>query len=181
MRNILMFKEHSGMEEKELTIGEDQGLSVPEREKVIDIIQTAGEFYEFGEDETWESEEDFLEYVDEVYDFFIIPYSEDGKFPIYRAVAAVEVDLSTYGIGNSWSVDLGAAKTFGSRLGSDIIKIITATIDPQNIDWEKTIANYVNFTSVGDGDSEWEVHVPDGAKIEDITVTDAKSAKERTL
>jgi hypothetical protein len=181
MRKIMLFEEHSQESKIGLTIGEDQGLSVPEREKVIDIIKSAGEFYEFGEDEVWESEEKFLEYVDEVYDFFIIPYSEDGKFPIYRAVAADEVDLSTYGIGNSWSVDLGAAKTFGTRLGSDNIKIITATIDPQNIDWEETIANYVNFTSVGDGDSEWEVHVPDGAKIEDIVVTDVKRTTERTL
>lgn len=181
MRRLMMFKEHSGMDEKGLTIGEDQGLTVPEKDKVIEIIKDAGGFYEFGEDEVWESEEKFLEYVEEIYDFFINPYSEDGKFPIYRAVAADEVDLSTYGIGNSWSVFLDAAKTFGLRLGSDNIKILTATIDPQNIDWEITIANYVNFTSIGDGDSEWEVHVPDGAKIEDITISDVKSAKERIL
>jgi hypothetical protein len=180
MRRLKLFKEHA---QEGITIGEECDFTVPERDEVIEIIKDTLGIDEFSEDELFESGEQFLNYIQEIYDYFLEPFSKDNMFPIYRAVAAEDVDLSEYGIGESWSVYLDNAKTFGGRLGYplDKINIITANVKPNNINWKITIQNFVQFTDIMDGDSEWEVHVPAGCKLENITVSSFREAKERII
>jgi len=94
--------------------------------------------------------------------------------PIYRAVQAKDVQFDY--VGESWTFDLNAAKTFGLHNGSN--NIIKAYVPKSNIDFEQSISSFHNFSSIGDSDSEFEVFISYGSRIDVVSVDDIKQARE---
>ena len=133
---------------------------------------------EFG-DARFESEQQARAYAQEVHDF-LVSLGEAKEIPVYRAVSADEVDLDPYGIGESWSFSLDAAKQFARmNLSGRKIKIISGLVPSENVNWEQAVRLYHNFSDITDGDSEFELPIPANRKILDVRVDDVKNAKER--
>lgn len=168
-----------------VVVGENEDDNkLPTKEEAFELIQDSIEsqgtyFIDEDGDGRFESKEQAQEYVDEIYDFFYNYYSL-GMIPIYRVVKTDEVDLDPYSIGESWSLDLDNAKSFGSHLGgsSKELKIISGYVPNNNVDWESAFRLFPLFSDFGDGDSEFELPVPSNNKLINIKVSDYKDAKE---
>lgn len=165
------------------SVGEEMAKEkLPSIKRVFEIIESeegsqGGSLYdsEYG-DARFESKAKAIEYAKEIKEILEGVYSQD-LIPVYRAVSANEVDLTPYGIGESWSFDLNAAKAFGSRLGGNV-KIISGLVPKGNVDWEQAARVYYLFSDRGDGDSEFEIPIPSNRVIKGVTVSDYKDAKE---
>ena len=96
------------------------------------------------------------------------------RIPVYRAVSADNVDLSPYGIGESWSFDLEAAKEFGRHANGN--KIIKGVVSREDVDWDQSIRSYHHNSGLGDAESEFELVIPSGNKIDNLSVENLKSA-----
>jgi broad specificity phosphatase PhoE len=164
------------------------GEQFPTKEQVYDWIESeesrqGGSLIdnEYG-DARFESEEQAKQYADEVHSF-LESVADKDLIPVYRAVSAEDVDLSPYGIGESWSFDLNAAKEFAKHLGvpTSKVKIISGLVPKENVDWEQAVRNYHNFSDAHSGESEFELPIPANRKIKNVTISDYKSAKEIQL
>lgn len=124
----------------------------------------------------FETREQALEYAKEINSILDSFYSMQD-IPVYRAVKADEVDLDPYGIGESWSFEINGAKQFGSYNGSN--RIISGFVPRGNVDWEQAIRNYISFSDISDGDSEFELPISPNNRINNVIVENIKSAKER--
>ena len=124
----------------------------------------------------FETREQALEYAKEINSILDSFYSMQ-EIPVYRAVKADEVDLDPYGIGESWSFEINGAKQFGSYNGSN--RIISGFVPRGNVDWEQAIRNYISFSDISDGDSEFELPISPNNRINNVIVENIKSAKER--
>lgn len=174
---------------KSNTVGEEMaGEKLPPVDEVYSILEDeegrqGGNWLDntYG-DAKFESEADARKYAQEVHDFFDGIINNEKDIPIYRAVAADEVNLDPYSIGESWSVSLDAAKAFASHLGvpASKIKIISGEVPSQNVNWEQAIRNYLSFSDITDGDSEFELPVPANRVINNVQVADLKSSKQVT-
>lgn len=165
-----------------IVVGENlAGNKKPTLEETFNIIEDeesrqGREFYG-NEDALFETKEQAKKYAQEVYDYFV--YLAENKYiPIYRAVQASEVDLSPYGIGESWSFNLNAAKEFARQNLIGKTKIISGYVPSENINWEDSIRAYVNFSDLGMGESEFEVVIPSNNVITEVTISDLKEAKQ---
>jgi len=167
-----------------IIVGEyDDDNKFPSKEKAFELIQFSVEsdgtyFIDEDGDGMFESEEQAYRYVEEIYDVLETFY-DMKMIPVYRVVEADEVDLSPYGIGESWSMYLDSAKQFGRHLGqSKPLKIISGYVPNNNVDWKEAFVLYTYFSNLGDGDSEFELPIPSNNKIFDVRVSDFKEAKE---
>ena len=115
-------------------------------------------------DYRFESEEKARQYANEIREVFAgLPDS----FEIYRAIwveQGREADLEYPGI--SWSLHKENALTFGSHNNSNVL--LTATIEKTNVDWSKTIAAFSEYTSMFDGDDEWEIVPLEQSQLRDV-------------
>ena len=112
----------------------------------------------------WESEETARQYVSEIRDIFA---GLSDSFEIYRAISVKqggEVNLEYPG--ESWSLYKENALEFGVHNGSNILLI--ATIDKTNVNWSKTIETFFEFTSMFDGDDEWEIVPMEQSQLRDV-------------
>jgi hypothetical protein len=169
-----------------VNVGQDMGgEKMPNVDEVYNILENeesrqGGSWTdnEYG-DARFENEEQARKYAEEVHGFLNSLEDEKGNIPVYRAVAADDVDLTPYGIGESWSFDIDAAKEFGRHLGipTSKIKIISGEVPAENVDWETAIRNYHNFSDLHSGESEFELPIPSNRKINNVHVEDFKTAK----
>jgi len=171
-----------GVEAKEtsqpISVGtEMQGNKVPDVNEINDLLRSDSESQGqdwIGENGSFETPEKALAFATEVHDIFD---SLPDRVPVYRAVAADEVSLDPYGIGESWSLDHNAAKEFGRRNLGKNTKIISALVPKENIDFEQSIRAYGNFSSLGDGDSEFEAYIAPNSKLEDVRVNEYATSR----
>jgi hypothetical protein len=167
-----------------LIIGEnDDDNKFPTKKEAFELIEDSvnsqgSRFVDEDGDGMFENNQDAKRYVDEVYDFLKYYYSL-GMIPIYRSVIASEVDLDPYSIGESWSLFLENSKRFGLHIGSKKeIKIISAYVPKNNVDWEKAFRLLPIFSEFSDGESEFELPIPSNNKLYDVKVSDFNDAKE---
>jgi len=171
-------------EEGGVIVGENDGNNkFPTKSEAFELIQDSIEsqgryFIDKNGDGMFTNKKQALKYVDEIYDFFDYFYSM-GMIPIYRGVKADEVDLDPYSIGESWSLYLDNAKRFASYLGSSKeLKIISAYVPKNNVDWDSAFKLYPLFSDFGDSDSEFELPIPSNNKLINVTVLNYNDAKE---
>jgi len=171
---------------KGVDVGTDmEGNRFPSVDEVYDIIESemgrqGTSFIKEDEDSDGEfdSEEQARAYAADVEDRLAYLHSQ-GEIPIYRAVAADEVDLDPYGIGDSWSYSLESAKNFARQnIHGDNVKIIRGYVPAENVDWEGAVRTHLMFNDDFGGSSEDELPVRGGAKILDVDVVDLKGATE---
>jgi len=167
------------------SVGENMaGNKLPTVEEVYEILKSEEEQQggswidnEFG-DARFDNEEQAKLYAQEVYNF-LVSLGKEKTIPVYRAVSAEDVDLTPYGIGESWSFSLDAAKQFARQnLGGKNIKIIRGYVPSQNVDWNMAVRLYHNFSDITSGESEFELPIPSNNKILNVDVVDYKDAKE---
>lgn len=105
------------------------------------------------EEYRFNSEQDALNYVQEVIDIF---EGLPNPLKIYRAIRAKSVnDIDMEMLGISWTWDLNAAIEFGSHNGSNFI--LEAETDGKNISLEEAVINYFDFSDIGNYESEFEI------------------------
>jgi len=172
-----------------IVVGENMADNeFPTIEEAYEIIRdshtlTGGVWVAENEDEEMDALFDSVlkshDYVKEVY-FVLKSLYDKENIPVYRCVKADKVDLEPYGIGESWSFSLSAAKEFGSHLGvrKKDLKIISGIVPRQNVDWKKAFELYHHFSSFGDSDSEFELPIPSNNKILDVMVSEYDEAVE---
>ena len=169
---LYRIKEMMGLHESGIDIGSDMGEKIKFTIKNV-YTWVEDEFSRLGtrlidkDDGLFDNKKNAKKFIEQIYNHLVYYYNMD-YIPVFRAVVADDVDLSPYGIGESWSFDLESAKQFGRHLLGKV-KIISGMVPSQNVDWEQAVRRYCIF-SFDDNDSEFELPIPSGRLIKNVKV-----------
>jgi len=109
--------------------------------------------------------EDAYKDVNDTLDMF---NSLPNPIPIYRTIKVKSIDDINYDVlGDSWSFDKDSAINFASNQAMGNV-LLSAKTKFDNVDWEKTLQLYYQFSGGYDGYDENEINIIDTDDVFDI-------------
>lgn len=119
-------------------------------------------------DYAFESKERFDQYVEEIEDHIDLP----NEFLLYRALTLKDIkDFDKEYPGAHWSKYKESAQHFSKMSSMGNSYIVTGKATRDQVDFQRTVESYVQFTSMGDIESEWEITLKnDGYGTEIVSI-----------
>jgi hypothetical protein len=104
-------------------------------------------------------------------EFVIAVFSSlPNPIPIYRTISVKKIeDIDIESPGESWSFSKDSAMEFGGHKRSNVL--LSATIDQNYVNWDKTVDLFLMFSVGMDADDENEINIDDESQIKDIQIT----------
>lgn len=122
---------------------------------------------EYEDEYYFESKNDAFADVNQTLDIF---NSLPDPIPIYRTIKVKSInDIDLDNLGESWSFDKDSAINFANNEGRGNYLLIAKT-NFNNVDWEKTIELYYQFSKGNDSYDENEIYVMDNDNIFDLEI-----------
>jgi hypothetical protein len=133
----------------------------------------------FNDDFRFESQDQAEGYADEVLDIFR-DLADNGTVVLYRSIAAEsEEDIDKEMLGEHWSWEEVSARNFADNnlWGGDSVFLVTAATSPNNIDWERSVNAYLQFSGNYSSDDENELVVIDESLLEIVNIEQIRKKK----